>query len=218
MKHLVTALVLSFLGFHASQAHAENIFRRMTPPDEQGQLREEKSITVGLPLTLPFNLPSQAQYRLGQQWLIGGGFTVEESGKDEDDRLLFPGHRYETQSQIGSAYVEYYVSGKSGFHIGFGVEGRMGKFTELLRDRNGQEQETANGTYHAIYAGPSFGWTWIWTNGVTFGFDISRRKQFQMEILSEAVQGVSAPNTVDVVSSKVIPVTVPGMVMLGFSF
>jgi hypothetical protein len=217
MKRLVSVLFMGLLSLNGHQAQAQNFWQRITPPNEQGQLRNEKSVTVGLPLSLPFDLPSQAQYRLGERWLIGGGLTAQEKGKDDQEPLFGAGHWYKTKSHIATAYVEYYVSGKSGFHIGCGIEARMGKFTEIARDSTGHEQESANGSYQAIYGGPSFGWTWIWNNGITFGFDLSKRKQFQSEIRGETMS-ISAPNTLDRVSAKEIPERVPGMVMLGYSF
>lgn len=209
MKHFLLSLIL----LSSTAAQAENIFVRMAPPPEQGTLRAEKNISIGIPLSMPYNLPSQLQYRLNETWLIGGGLNMDE------DETKAVDYAYKIKTNAASAYVEYYVSGNSGFHIGCGIESRWGLFKEFRMDRGGNKaEETANGSYNALYAGPSFGWTWIWTNGITFGFDLSQRKQFQGAIEAITASGGSTDGTLQRASSKTIPRTVPGTIMIGYSF
>jgi hypothetical protein len=77
--------------------------------------------------------------------------------------------------------------------------------------------EESAGEFSAIYAGPTFGWMWLWDNGVTFGFDISKRKRFTDDV--EVTKRENAAATYESeIKEQLIPESVSGIVMLGYSF
>jgi hypothetical protein len=175
-------------------------------PKDQGRLRAEKPLTIGLSLAEPYNLPGHYQYRPNAKLLIGAQYGSQDGSHDEKwitDGFLAKNDR------SSSLYVQYYPFKTAGFYLGLGAEKRTGTFTIHRMEDNGLPQDV-RGDYQGSYAGPAFGFTWIWNCGATLGFDISKRKRFDSSFHSNAdIDGAKRQD--------LLPDTVDGTIMLGYS-
>jgi hypothetical protein len=174
------------------------------PPDEQAKLRAERSFTIGVPVVEPYNLPGHFQWRPSASFTLGAGYDA--SLHESNTRQLRDDYTLNAHQHSWTLYAHYSPLEKSGFHLGLGVESRFGTFT---MEHGPEHALAARGHYQGLYAGPAIGWTWIWTNGITFGFDVTKRKRFK----GEATLTTAVPDP----TAMLMPDTVAGTFMLGYS-
>jgi hypothetical protein len=200
-----------------NKAGRESVWKNLLPPDDQDKMRDERAFTVGIPLVNPYNLPGALQWRPTSRFLIGYGFdsSIMNNCTPCD---LDHGLELNANQQSQTLYLQIYPIKKSGFYLGIGAEARAGTFTVEQQVSNGGDPvQVGKGSYEAIYGGPTFGWTWLWENGVTVGFDISKRKRFKGQITFDA--GSNVPTGTDgAVGAQLMPDGVLGTFMLGYSF
>jgi hypothetical protein len=214
-------LSLSIIAMMFSSAVAvaqehESPLKKILPPDDQEAMRSERSVTVGIPLVDPYNLPGHFQWRPTGHVLLGLGYDASLTDTGSAD--LGHDYRLTAHQHSTSLYVQYSPLKNSGFFVGVGGEERFGTFTINKRAvDSGDDQLVAHGSYQSFYAGPTFGWTWIWANGVTFGFDVSKRKRFTNSITVENDMSGNPTALSGDVSAHVSPDTVLGSFMLGYS-
>lgn len=192
----------------ASASRAESLWEYL-PSKDQEKIREERPFAIGLPFSAPYDLPGQYQFRPSGRWTLGATFVSEAL---EEAQLELEGDHTVTGEQTSTSfYFEHYLPRAYGFHIGGGIERRRGSFSLLAIDEQGDAKVVAEGRYDAIYAGPSFGWTWIWDWGLTIGFDLSQRKRFaySFDVTAEADESVR---------KALVPKTTSGMILVGYSF
>jgi hypothetical protein len=194
-------------------------WKDLLPPSEQAKQRDAKMFTVGLPVSDPYNMPGHWQIRPTERLGLGVSFdsqTLDEEPKIGVDRELI------AKLSTATAYFQIHPLKNSGFYFGAGAEMRTGTY-RIMRPETGAAfwsdatVEESAGEFSAIYAGPTFGWMWLWDNGVTFGFDISKRKRFTDDV--EVTKRENAAATYESeIKEQLIPESVSGIVMLGYSF
>lgn len=213
MKNVVMMILLAMTAAIASRAKAQTIYD-LLPSAEQGKVRAEKTFTVGLPVSDPYNMPSHYQIRPTGKFAIGLSVTS-----------LVSNHRYQLEGDervrarlnFASLYGEYYPLERSGFHLGVGAEKRWGSF-RVIKDVQGEDVAVMEGEYEALYGGPSFGWTWLWSHGLTVGFDLSKRKRFDVKMTTETRDGYARADRESELAEQLAPESVAGTLLLGYSF
>ena len=197
-------------------------WKDLLPPSEQAKQRDDKMFSVGLPVTDPYNMPGHWQFRPTQKLTLGVCYMSENKMDTDDVRLSSIDRKLQSKTTSTAAYFQFFPL-KGGFYIGAGAELREGTY-RLMRPEvaggfwtNADIEESA-GTVQAIYGGPSFGFNWIWENGFSFGFDISKRKRFTDEVKVTKTESAGVNTYEGDIKSKLIPESSSGSVMLGYSF
>ncbi len=213
----LVAIMISLFSEAALGAEATTGAAKFLPPDDQEKIRTERAFTVGIPLVEPYNLPGHLQWRPTGSFLIGAGY--DSSLKKASDADLGDGYEMHAAQHSAALYVQYYPIKQSGFNLGLGGEARFGSFTVAKTTPTDPKGVlAAKGKYTSVYGGPTFGWSWIWNNGITFGFDLSKRKRFRGQAtVQDLLPGNPATLGGDALA-KVAPDTVAGTFMLGYSF
>lgn len=214
MKNLLALIALSLFLTSTRQASAQTI-HDVLPPEDQGVVRSEKHFAVGLPVSDPYNMPGQYQVRPSAALTLGISFV---GAVDAGHYTMSSDETLKARASSAALYVEYYPIPHSGFHLGAGAEDRWGSYRVLKAKPGLGDVAVAEGRYRALYGGPSFGWTWLWNNGVTFGFDLTKRKRFKTDFTDNgAAQDARVDRDSEVVH-QLVPETVGGMLFLGYSF
>jgi hypothetical protein len=213
---MAAAAVIVATAWSGATAHAESKLAKFLPPDEQSALRGEKHVTIGVPFVKPYNLPGHLQIRPLASLAIGASYDSSPFGDSKDE--LADGYSVEADQHSATLYAEYYPLETSGFHLGLGAEKRFGAFTLRKADEQGEQQIVGHGEYEALYGGPSFGWTWLWANGLTLGADLSTRKRYKAESRHEASTAEDAQRFDRDVLRTVAPDRIVGTLLLGYSF
>ena len=218
MRHLFLFInVILFMAAPCARAEERTGASRWLPPENQQAMRADHAFTVGVPLVAPYNLPGHFQWRPTGRFTIGAGYDAALRGSN--DQQISENYQLHAHQHSALLYVQYFPLEHSGFNLGLGAETRFGTFrVDRTINGDGDGRLAANGRYQALYGGPSFGETWIWASGITFGFDVTKRKRFKsMATLTRVLDGLPDSLAGDV-AEKVTPDTVSGTVMLGYSF